>query len=337
MILKTERLLLRPWTPEDAENLFTYAKDPDVGPIAGWPAHQSPEESKAVIETVFCGAECYAVCLKDNQAIGTIELKLNGHTDMTDKDDECELGYWIGKPFWGNGYIPEAVREMLRHAFEDLSMSTVWCGYFDGNQKSKRVQEKCGFAYHHTTENIDVPLMHEVRTGHVNVMTKAHWQKQKPAPRIRRAEEKDIPRILELLVQVNMVHHLGRPDLFNGSATKYTKAELLPILSDEKTPVFAAVDETDTVLGYAFCIFKQYLNDNILTDIKTLYIDDLCVDETIRGKHIGKTLYDHVLAFAKANGCYNVTLNVWTCNASAMRFYEKCGLKPQKIGMEAIL
>ncbi len=154
---------------------------------------------------------------------------------------------------------------------------------------------------------------------------------------IRKAHEKDTPRILELLVQVNMVHHNGRPDLFNGPATKYTKEELLPILADEATPVFVAVDETDTVLGYAFCIFKQYLNDNILTDIKTLYIDDLCVDEALRGKHIGKLLYDHVLAFAKESGCYNVTLNVWTCNPSAMRFYEKCGLAPQKIGMEKIL
>ncbi len=154
---------------------------------------------------------------------------------------------------------------------------------------------------------------------------------------IRNAQEKDIPRILELLVQVNMVHHNGRPDLFNGPATKYTREELLPILTDEKTPVFVAVDEKDAVMGYAFCIFKQYINDNILTDIKTLYIDDLCVDETIRGKHIGKSLYDYVLIFAKESGCYNVTLNVWTCNPSAMRFYEKCGLAPQKIGMEKIL
>ncbi len=154
---------------------------------------------------------------------------------------------------------------------------------------------------------------------------------------IRKAEKKDIPRILELLVQVNVVHHKIRPDLFNGPATKYTKDELLAILADEKTPIFVAVDEHDTVSGYAFCIFKQYLHDNILTDIKTLYIDDLCVDETIRGKHIGSALYDHVLAYAKETGCYNVTLNVWCGNDSAMHFYEKCGLVPQKIGMEKIL
>lgn len=155
---------------------------------------------------------------------------------------------------------------------------------------------------------------------------------------IRRAEEKDMERINELLVQVCMVHHTGRPDLFQGNHNrKYTDEQLKDIIHDDGRPIFVAVDEQDMVLGYAFCIFKQYLNDNILTDIKTLYIDDLCVDETIRGQHIGRRLYEQVLVFAKESGCYNVTLNVWSCNEPALKFYEKCGLKPQKIGMETIL
>lgn len=155
---------------------------------------------------------------------------------------------------------------------------------------------------------------------------------------IRRAQEKDMDRINELLVQVCMVHHKGRPDLFQGNHNrKYTDEQLKGIIHDEGRPIFVAADEQDNVLGYAFCIFRQYPNDNILTDIKTLYIDDLCVEETIRGQHIGKKLYEAVLEFAKENHCYNVTLNVWTCNEAAMKFYEKCGLKPQKIGMEAIL
>ena len=154
---------------------------------------------------------------------------------------------------------------------------------------------------------------------------------------VRRAVEDDIPRILELLVQVDMVHHNGRPDLFKGPATKYTAQQLHAILSDDDTPVFVCPDESGKVLGYAFCVFRQYLNDNILTDIKTLYIDDICVDETVRGRHIGRTLYDHVTAFARENGCYNLTLNVWSCNSSALRFYESCGMVPQKIGMETIL
>ena len=139
-MLKTERLILRRFEESDAENVFEYAKDPAIGPIAGWPPHKSASESLDVIRNVFSAAECYAVCLKeDGKAIGAIELKLNGHTDMTDRDDECELGYWLGRPFWGQGIMPEAAREMLRHAFEDLGMQNVWCGYYDGNTKSKRV------------------------------------------------------------------------------------------------------------------------------------------------------------------------------------------------------
>ncbi len=154
---------------------------------------------------------------------------------------------------------------------------------------------------------------------------------------IRRGESRDIPGIMKLLVQVNMVHHALRPDLFNGPATKYTPAELAAILADENTPVFVCTDENGAVLGHAFCVFKQFLHDNIMTDIKTLYIDDLCVEEGCRGQHVGSALYGHVLSFARAQGCYNITLNVWSGNDSAQRFYEHCGLKPQKIGMELIL
>ncbi len=174
--MKTERLILRRWEDSDAEDLYRYASDPDVGPIAGWPPHQSIDESRDVIKNIFNGKEAYAICMKeDGKAIGAIELKLNGHTDMTDRDDECELGYWLGKPFWGQGIMPEAVKEMLRHAFEDCGMQKVWIGYYEGNTKSKRVQEKCGFQYQWRSEDVDVPLMHEKRTGHVSLMTKEDW------------------------------------------------------------------------------------------------------------------------------------------------------------------
>ena len=176
-MLETKRLILRSWEDGDAEDLYEYAKNPDVGPIAGWPAHQSPEESRDVIKNVLNGREAYAVCLKtDGKAIGAIELKLNGHTDLTERDDECELGYWLGKPFWGQGIMPEAAKEMLRHAFEDLGMTKVWVGYYEGNAKSKRVQEKLGFRYQWKSEGVDVPLMHEKRTGHVSSLTKDQWQ-----------------------------------------------------------------------------------------------------------------------------------------------------------------
>ena len=154
---------------------------------------------------------------------------------------------------------------------------------------------------------------------------------------VRKAIEKDIPKIMDLLSQVDLVHHNGRPDIFKANSKKYTDSQLEQILLDDKTPVFVAVDENDSVMGYAFCIFIEHKDNNVLTDIKSLYIDDLCVDENIRGQHIGSKLYEYVKAFAKENGCYNVTLNVWACNESAMRFYEKCGLKPQKTTMELVL
>ena len=154
---------------------------------------------------------------------------------------------------------------------------------------------------------------------------------------IRRAKEQDMDGINELLMQVCLVHHKGRPDLFKYGAKKYTDDQLRELIADDQRPIFTAVDENGKVLGYAFCIFQQHLNNNILTDIKTLYIDDLCVDENIRGQHIGKSLYEYVLAFAREQKCYNVTLNVWSLNESAMKFYQSCGLKPQKIGMEILL
>ena len=154
---------------------------------------------------------------------------------------------------------------------------------------------------------------------------------------IKRADTRHISGLNKLLLQVLTVHHNGRPDLFKGNTRKYTDEQLIEMLKDDSKPIFVSVDENENVLGYAFCAFIQHFNDNILTDIKTLYIDDLCVDENCRGQHVGKSLYEYVLDFAKKNGCYNVTLNVWTLNEGARKFYEKCGLVPQKIGMEKIL
>ena len=154
---------------------------------------------------------------------------------------------------------------------------------------------------------------------------------------IRRAEEKDMDRINDLLFQVCLVHHKGRPDLFKYGAKKYTDEQLLAIIQDDQRPIFVAEDSDQVVQGYAFCIFSQHIDDNILTDIKTLYIDDLCVDETLRGQHIGRQLYEAVLDFARTSGCYNVTLNVWSLNSSSMKFYQSLGLEPQKVGMETIL
>ena len=155
--------------------------------------------------------------------------------------------------------------------------------------------------------------------------------------KIRRATINDIDILNKLLSQVLEVHHKGRPDIFKGNTKKYTDSELSEIIKDDERPIFVAENDNGTVEGYAFCVFVQHIANNILTDIKTLYIDDLCVDENSRGSHVGKKLYDYVVSFAKESGCYNVTLNVWSLNEGAMKFYEKCGLKPQKVGMELIL
>lgn len=153
---------------------------------------------------------------------------------------------------------------------------------------------------------------------------------------VRRAEARDIPAIMDLLVQVDMVHHNGRPDLFKGPATKYSTEELERILADEETPVFVCTDEQDRVLGHGFCVM-QHSGGQLMEEHTTVYIDDICVDEAARGQGVGKALYGHILVFAREKGAYNVTLNVWTCNPGAMAFYEKLGLKPFKVGMEKIL
>ena len=173
MILQTKRCILRPWREEDAEDLYKYARDPEVGPPAGWPPHKSVEDSRGIIRDVLSAPETYAVCLReDGRPVGSIGFH---RADLAEKPDEYELGYWIGKPFWGQGLIPEAAREMLRHAFLELGMNRIWCGYYDGNVKSRRVQEKLGFSYHHTTEGVEVPLMRETRTGHVMLFTREAW------------------------------------------------------------------------------------------------------------------------------------------------------------------
>ena len=153
---------------------------------------------------------------------------------------------------------------------------------------------------------------------------------------IRFAEAQDVPGILSLLRQVGQVHHEGRPDIFRQGAQKYGASQVLAMLNKSTTPIFVAV-ENEQVLGYGFCQIKTYKQDPVITDHTELYIDDLCVDENTRGKGIGKAIYEEIVRYAKMRKCSSVTLNVWSCNASAMRFYEKLGLKPQKVGMEMLL
>lgn len=176
MTLETQRLILRPWQASDARDLYTFASDPRVGPAAGWPVHTSAEDSLAVIEGVLSKPGTYAVVLKsEDRAVGSIGLMAGRASNLGLPDDEGEIGYWIGVPFWGRGLIPEAAEAIIRYGFEEMGLQKIWCGFFEGNDKSRRVQEKCGFVYHHTNENIPWPLMNDIRTEHISCLTREAW------------------------------------------------------------------------------------------------------------------------------------------------------------------
>lgn len=154
---------------------------------------------------------------------------------------------------------------------------------------------------------------------------------------IRKAEEKDIPRLVELLSQVLELHASIRPDIFIPGTTKYTVEELTVLLKDKEKPIYVAVDDNDLCIGYAFCQLKEQPFSTNMVPFKSLFIDDLCVDQEKRGQHIGEALFNFVKAEAKRLGCYEVTLNVWCGNTSAEKFYEKMGLKTKERQMEYIL
>lgn len=184
--LETKRLLLRPWQEDDAEDLYEQAKDPRIGPAAGWPPHTSVENSLEIIQNVLSVPETYAVVMKDTgKPVGSIGLMLGKSSNLKISGGEGEIGYWIGASYWGRGLIPEAVSEMIRYGFENLRLTKIWCGYFDGNEKSRRVQEKCGFSYRHTNKDIPWALTNDIRTEHVTCLTKEAWMEKEKRRRFQ--------------------------------------------------------------------------------------------------------------------------------------------------------
>jgi ribosomal-protein-alanine N-acetyltransferase len=176
-MLETERLIMRQWKEEDGEVLYQYAKNPKIGPIAGWPVHTSVEHSRKIIREVLSLPGTYAVVLKETKKpVGCVGLMIGEQSSMGIEKDEGEIGYWIGEPYWGRGLIPEAVRELMRYGFETMKLKKIWCGYFEGNEKSRRVQEKCGFCYHHTNKEKPWPLMGDIRTEHISCITEEQWR-----------------------------------------------------------------------------------------------------------------------------------------------------------------
>ena len=179
-MLETERLFLRPWTEADAPECFRYARDPRVGPPCGWTPHPDVEHTKRIIRTVLSDPETYAIVLKKTGLpVGSISLMRN--TSLASLDDEVELGYWLGVPYWGQGIVPEAARVLLRRAFTALGVSGVWCGYADGNEKSRRVQQKLGFRDQWTADSVRFPQTGEERTEHVSLLTREDWERQSAA------------------------------------------------------------------------------------------------------------------------------------------------------------
>lgn len=174
MELQTPRLLLRPWEESDAEALYELAKDPDVGPAAGWNVHKDVEESREIIRTILSAPGTFAIFgRRDGQlrgSCGFFPTRAQGA-----EAGELEIGYWVGKPFWGRGIAPEAVEALLAHCFTELGAESVWCAYFDGNEKSRRCQEKCGFRFHHTERDVFWAVTGEVKTEHYSVLTLAEW------------------------------------------------------------------------------------------------------------------------------------------------------------------
>ena len=178
MCLETERLILRPWREDDAEELYKYASDPDVGPAAGWPVHTSVENSREIISSVLSAEGTYALVLRETGLpVGSIGIMHD--KNVPTGENEAEIGYWIGKPFWGRGLVPEAVEAALHCCFEELGCERVWCAFYEGNEKSRRVQEKCGFVFERREDNKFCALVNEYRNEIVNVLDRETWIKNK--------------------------------------------------------------------------------------------------------------------------------------------------------------
>ena len=259
MSLETNRLILRPWEETDAEECYQYAKDHQVGPAAGWPAHTSIENTVQVIRDVLMVPETYAIVLKETGLpIGSIGLHF--HSNLAGKDDEAELGYWLGVPYWGRGIIPEAAREMLRHAFEDLNLNRVWCGYYDGNEKSRRVQRKLGFRHMWTSEDVPVPQMNETRRGFVNRMTKEEWTRlyrriEGEHIVLRKAREDDYKSMLENVWGDEAVYGwmLFQPTFTDEEAIERCKRSME--FQKDHFAYFVALKDTDEAIG--LCAMKE--------------------------------------------------------------------------------
>ncbi|MCQ2513820.1 MAG: GNAT family N-acetyltransferase [Ruminococcus sp.] len=331
-IIETNRILLRPFITEDSEPMYrNWASDSKVTEYLTWTAHQNIDETRYVVNMWVeesCNIDNYhwAIVLKDiNEPIGSI-----GIIEFDKSDNSAVIGYCMGSKWWGQGIMPEALNSVIEYLFKETDIEKIKSYHSFENLKSGRVMQKVGMKYTGEGKAVDnkgqevVTICYEINKNDTQILIKI-------------AEKRHISGLCKLLHQVCNVHHNGRPDLFKLGGIKYSEAQLEDMVKSKDNPIFVAVDKNENVLGYAFCITKQFLNDGALTDIKTLYIDDICIDEKYRGKSIGSRIFRFVKDYAKEHNYYNLTLNVWSCNPGAEEFYKKCGLMVQKTGMECIL
>ena len=338
MIIETERLMLRPWELDDAEELYEYARDPDVGPIAGWPPHTSIENSREIIRDVLSAPETYAVTLrKTGQLVGCIGLMCGSASDKGIPDDEGEIGYWMGKPHWGQGFMPEATRALMQHAFADLGFTRLWCGYFDGNERSRRVQEKCGFAYHHTRENVPCQIAGLVRTEHVSCITREAWEvgehrggsthSHSGTTTIRSACVGDAERLLK--IYAHYVKHTAVSFEYDVPTLEEFRGRIAQTL--EHYP-YLVLEDGGTIWGYAYAgPFAERAAYRRSCEL-SIYLD-----HTARRKGYGRALYEELEAQLKEAGM----LNLYACIADPIeedeyltrdseRFHERLGF--EKVG-----
>ncbi|MBO4261261.1 MAG: GNAT family N-acetyltransferase [Clostridia bacterium] len=309
-MIETERLILRPWQVSDAGDLYELAKDDRIGPAAGWKPHKSVEESENIIKAVLSEPETYAVCLKETgKPVGSLGIMPGETANPKRGKNEAEIGYWIGVEYWGQGLIPEAVRGACRYAFEELGMEALWCGYFDGNEKSKRVQEKCGFKYVNT-ERLFMSQLGEYRLVHCTKLTREDWQKMQEY--VLRPEEKADEAEVENLVRESF-WNVYRP----GCSEHY----VIHVLRDD--PAF--VKELDFVMELGGRIIGQNIFMRTFIDgddgrkVPVLTMGPICIANDLKRKGYGKIILDYSLKKAAKLGYGAVLFE------GNIKFYGKSG------------
>ena len=313
--LITSRLLLRPWQESDAEVLYRYAKDPAVGPVAGWPPHTSVADSLEIIRTVFAAPETYAVVLKETgEPVGSVGIMFgDGLHSAEMQAGEAEIGYWIGVPYWGQGLIPEAVRCLLERCFEDLGMTAVWCGYYDGNMKSRRVMEKCGFRFHHTEAGKVSPLG-DVRMEHFMRMTKAEWEAVRQLS-VRALTEQDIPEMRDLfrstVLHVNIKDYT-REEVEDWASCGDSVKRWKELLS--KHTYIGVVDKEGCIAGFSSMNADGYLHS-------------MFVHKDWQRKGVATLLLSEVERMARGYGVRRIDVEV---SITALPFFEKQGYRVVK-------